>query len=102
MIETAQESLPVAEFAKDPEKVLEEVRQSHRPITLTAEGKADVVVQDAAEYEKLLARLDRMDAIQGIQRGLEDVAAGRVRPVEEFFAEFRAKHGIPDRPDTER
>ena len=33
-------------------------------------------------------------AVAGIQRGLDDFAAGRHRPAKEFFAEFEAKHGI--------
>lgn len=32
-----------------------------------------------------------------IQQGLDDVAAGRVRPFEEFDREFRAKNGLPPR-----
>ena len=34
--------------------------------------------------------------IEGIRRGLADVAAGRKRPFSEFDAEFRAKRNIPD------
>lgn len=33
--------------------------------------------------------------IEGIRRGLADMAAGRGRPFAEFDAEFRAKHNIP-------
>ncbi len=34
--------------------------------------------------------------IEGIRRGLADVAAGRKRPFAEFDAEFRAKRNLPD------
>jgi len=44
---------------------------------LTINGKAEVVVQDAAAYQTLL---DRLDAIEGIQCGLADVKAGRTKP----------------------
>lgn len=33
--------------------------------------------------------------IEGIRRGLADVAAGRKRPFSEFDAEFRAKRNLP-------
>jgi predicted transcriptional regulator len=56
------------------------------------EGKA---VDDMAE--SLLARAlewarqDREEAIAGIQRGLDDSAAGRVRPAVEVFTEMRSR-----------
>lgn len=34
------------------------------------------------------------DAKEGIRQGLEDAKAGRVRPAEEFFAEFEAARGL--------
>ncbi len=33
-------------------------------------------------------------SVAGIQRGLDDFAAGRHRPAKEFFADFEARHGI--------
>jgi hypothetical protein len=39
---------------------------------LTIDGKAELVVQDAEAYQALL---DRVEAIEGIQRGLADVKA---------------------------
>ena len=34
-------------------------------------------------------------AVEGIRRGLEDMKAGRGRPIEEFEAEVRAKWNMP-------
>ncbi len=33
--------------------------------------------------------------VEGIRRGLADMKAGRSQPLNEFDAEFRAKHNIP-------
>src|SRR4029434_10887444 len=44
-------------------------------------------------HEKTL--LDRVEAIEGIQRGLADVKAGRTKPARQVFARLRRKHGIP-------
>jgi predicted transcriptional regulator len=38
---------------------------------------------------------DYQDAVQGIQRGSEDMKAGSVQPMEEFFEELRVEHGFP-------
>ena len=36
------------------------------------------------------------DTIAGIQRGLDDFARGRHKPMEQVFAEMKVRHGIPD------
>lgn len=41
-----------------------------------------------------LACIDEAEALEGIRRGLADVEAGRVRPLEEFENSFRKKHAI--------
>jgi predicted transcriptional regulator len=56
-----------------------------------------LVVQDAAAYQKLLVRMDEMEALDGIKRGLADVEAGRVTPLKEFEKDFRKKRGLPSR-----
>jgi len=52
------------------------------------------LVQDAEAYQRLLDIAAREDAKAGIRQGLEDALKGRMRPVEEFFREIEAKHGI--------
>jgi hypothetical protein len=41
------------------------------------------------------ALLERDAERVAIQQGIDDMHAGRVRPLEEFDAEFRRKHQIP-------
>ena len=53
------------------------------------------MVQDAASYQKLLNMLDRVEAIEGIRKGLKSVQEGRTRPVEEVFEEIRREHEVP-------
>jgi hypothetical protein len=55
---------------------------------LDREPRALVVVP----YQALL---DRVEAIEGIQRGLADVKAGRTKPAQQVFDRLRRKHGIP-------
>ncbi len=53
---------------------------------------ADALILAALDWE---AR-DRAEAIEGVRRGDQAAAEGRERPLTEFFAEQRAKHGFPD------
>ena len=48
------------------------------------------------EYENS-SEEEREETRAAIHRGLADLDAGRVRPLEEFDREFRARHGMPTR-----
>jgi len=83
-------------FKRDTSKFMRQLKKTKEPIVLTVNGKASMVVQDAESYEQLLRAKDRLDALEGIQRGLADVRAGRVTDSEIFFKEFEAKYNIPE------
>ena len=58
---------------------------------LTVNGKAELVVQDAESYQQLLEAKDRMEAIEGIKRGLQSMKSNAGKPAAEFFSEFFAE-----------
>lgn len=60
---------------------------------LTNNRKAKRVLHAAANSRALL---DSAEALEGIQRGLADVKAGRTKPARQVFARLRRRHGIPD------
>ena len=62
---------------------------------LTINGKAEIVVQDARSYQRLLDIAAQADASEGIRQGLEDARAGRTRPAREVFEQMRREYGIP-------
>ena len=69
-------------------------RETGRPVVLTVNGKAEILMQDASAYQKLLQLADRMEAIQAIRKGMEDARAGRVRDAGEALEELRAELGL--------
>ena len=87
----------LSDFKRNSREFLEQMRETGNPVVLTVNGKAQVVVQDAASYQKLLDYIDEMEALEGIKRGLADVEAGRVPPLEKFEKDFRKKPRIPRR-----
>lgn len=98
MLDIANDIHSMSAFKRNTSEFLQQIRKSGHPLVLTINGKARVVVQDAAAYQKLLDRVDELEAIDGIKRGLTDVEAGRVTPLRLFEREFRAKRGLPSRP----
>lgn len=85
----------LSNFKRNTGEVIKQLKETGEPVVLTINGKAELVVQDAASYQELLELRDRMEAIAGISRGLREMEAGKGRPVDEFFEEFRKKHNIP-------
>lgn len=82
----------LTEFQRNAKEHVERLSRTGQPQVLTVNGKAAVVVQDAAAYQKLLDDLDRLDALEGIRRGLEAVKQGRVKPSDQVMAELKAKY----------
>jgi PHD/YefM family antitoxin component YafN of YafNO toxin-antitoxin module len=98
MLDIAQDIHSLSEFKRNTSEFLQQIRGSGHPLVLTINGKAELVVQDAASYQKLLDRVDELEALEGIKRGLADVEAGRVTPLRRFEKDFRENRGLPSRP----
>ncbi len=95
MTDTTPDIQPLSALHADPAKLLQQLKTTHRPITLTVDGQPEVVIQEAADYEHMVESLEAADVRHAIRQGLEDVEAGRTRPAEEFFEEMRQKYAIP-------
>jgi PHD/YefM family antitoxin component YafN of YafNO toxin-antitoxin module len=95
MFDITKDVQALTNFRRKSAKMLQQLKKSRRPLILTANGKAEAVVQDAKAYQRLLDLAARADAAEGIRQGLEDLRKGRTRPAHEVFASVRSKHGIP-------
>ena len=94
MIDTIDDVQPLDAFRDNPAQLLRQLKSTHRAITLTVDGEPAVILQDPAEYQRTLDRLDEVDAREGIRRGLADIEAGRIRPAREAFADLDREYGI--------
>ena len=84
----------VTDFQRNPKGILGKLKTSKRPVVLTVNGKAELIVQDAESYQQLLDKVEAAEDLEAIRRGLEQSLAGQGRPAAEFFQEFEAKHGL--------
>ena len=79
----------LTDFQRSTRAHLRRLKRTGRPEVLTVNGKAELIVQDAAAYAETL------DAIRGIQRGLDAAKAGPGKPFRVALDEIRARHKIP-------
>jgi prevent-host-death family protein len=95
MIDITTDIYSLTDFKRRTSELIEQIKETGHPLVLTLNGKAEIVVQDASSYQKLLSALERAEAIEGIRKGLKSVQEGRTRPVEEVFEEIRQEHEVP-------
>ena len=85
-------------FQRDTKTYIENLKKTGRPAVLTVNGKAQVVVQDAASYQKMLNAIDQAEEHAAIRRGLESVARGEGEPVDVVFDRIARKLKLKLKP----
>jgi prevent-host-death family protein len=85
----------LSHFKRNTAEIIELLKTTGEPMVLTVNGKAQIVVQDAASYQRMLDLIDRAEAIAGIKRGLESASRGEGIPADAAFEQLRRKHRIP-------
>jgi PHD/YefM family antitoxin component YafN of YafNO toxin-antitoxin module len=73
---------------------MNQMKQTRRPVVLTVNGKAELVVQDAAGYQEILDRLAHFEAVAAIRLGIAAAEEGRARPARQALADLQEKLGI--------
>jgi PHD/YefM family antitoxin component YafN of YafNO toxin-antitoxin module len=83
--------LPLTDFKRNTAELREKLRASGRPAVLTVDGRPELVVQDAAAYQKMLDIVERAEIAEAIHESEEDFKAGRVHTHEEVVAMMRKR-----------
>ena len=86
MIDLKDEIDSLSNFKRDTTKYLKQLKKSGRPVVLTVNGKAELVVQDAASYQRLLEITERLETIEALKPAIEEMKAGKGEPAETFFS----------------
>jgi hypothetical protein len=89
---TLEDIRSLTDFQRNTKSHLRRLKTTGRPEVLTVNGRAELIVQNAAAYQETL------DAIRGIQRGLNEAAAGKGEPARKVLQRIRAKYNIPTSP----
>ena len=95
MIDISKDIRSLSDFKRNTTEFVREMKENGKPVVLTVNGRSELVVQDATSYQKLLELVDRLEAIEGIKKGLEEADRGEGVTLEEFDKEMRRKHEIP-------
>ena len=61
------------------------------PVFITKNGKGDLAVMSIETYEEMVGRFELYGKLQ---EGLDDVAAGRTRPLEDVISDLRSRRNF--------
>ena len=95
MLNISQDIHSLTDFKRHTTSFMKQIKNRRRPMVLTVNGKAELVVQDPQSYQKLLELADRFETISALQEGMEQSKRGESSSIEEFDKGMRKKHGIP-------
>jgi hypothetical protein len=84
----------LTDFLRNHKAHLARLKRTRAPQVLTVNGKAEVVVQDAASYQSMLDRLRHMETLAAIQEGMASAERGELKPAAQVLDEMRAKYGL--------
>lgn len=94
MIDLSRDIRSLTDFKRKTTEFVKQLKETGAPVVLTVNGKAEIVVQDAAAYQKLLELVEQVETVQILQERLAAARRGEGRPVDEFFDEMERKYGV--------
>ena len=84
-ISIVEDIKPVSELKTNTKEIFNQLHTTKRPIIITVNGKPDVVLIDANEYE---TQLKIMNLKILLEEAEDDIRNNRIRPIDDFFREF--------------
>ena len=76
----------ITDLKRNTNSVLNQIHKTKRPVILTVNGKAEAVLVDAKEYEKITNAFNLLKILASVE---EDIKEGRITEVKDFFQGFK-------------
>jgi prevent-host-death family protein len=79
----------LSNFKRNTSDFVRQLKETGHPVVLTINGKAQLVVQDTASYQRLIELAERAERMDALKASLDDMKAGKVIPADDVLAEMR-------------
>lgn len=80
---------PISYIKANAAEVLLQITEQRTPMVITQNGEAKAVLQDVASYQETQ---DTLALLKVLALGSQDIAAGKLKPIEDVIARLRTKH----------
>ena len=81
----------ITDLKRNTNSVLEQIHKTKRPVVLTVNGKAEALLLNAKEYEKINNAFNLLKLFVSAD---EDISAGRYKEARIFFKELKRDRKI--------
>lgn len=89
MLDINRDIHSLSNFKRNTPDFLRHLKETGHPVVLTINGKAELVVQDTASYQKLIELAERAERMDALRESVDDMRAGRVVAADDMLAEMR-------------
>lgn len=86
-----EDILSITDLKRKTNSILEQIHKTKRPVVLTVNGKAEAVLMDAKEYEKITSAFGLLKLLIP---GEDDIKNKRYKEARAFFKEFKIEKQI--------
>jgi prevent-host-death family protein len=94
MIDLSEDIHSLSAFKRKTAEFMARMKKSGHPVVLTINGTAELVVQDAASYQRLLELAEKAEMMEFLRKSREDIEAGRTEPALEALERLGKKHKL--------
>ncbi len=84
----SEDIVPISDLKVNPEKIIRQVRETHRPVVLTNRGRGVAEVQSLSDFE---AESDKCEFMRGVLKGMVDLEEGRELSLEDVKKRLNLK-----------
>jgi hypothetical protein len=95
MLEVKKGRAPRAQDDPTTAQYVDRMEREGRPITLRVDDRPPLIVKDERACQMLWELIDRIETIEAVREGLQQMERGEGRPLEEVFEDIRKKHRLP-------
>jgi PHD/YefM family antitoxin component YafN of YafNO toxin-antitoxin module len=87
----------LSDFQRNTREHMTRMKANKKPVVLTVNGKAELVVQDAEAYQEMLDRIERIETVAALRESQAELDRGDGIDAFEALEALRIKLGVPDR-----
>ncbi len=89
MLDNRRDIHSLTDFKKNTSQFINQLKETGEPVVLTINGRAELVVQDATSYQKLIELAEQAEELEITRRAVAEMKAGLGRPAAEMLADMQ-------------
>jgi hypothetical protein len=93
MIDVTRSDSPPKGYGRGLVELLQQLKESGQPITLSLSGQAQIAVEDDKSFGKLLELVDWLESVEDLRERIKNLDAGEGISIEQAKEEANKRYG---------